>query len=69
MQQTSIRITKELRDILDKFRVSDRETYEDVIWNFIEPHLELKDEIKKEFEKAKREKKGYTLEEIEKIGY
>jgi len=66
--QTSIRITTTLKNVLDKFKVSDRETYEDIIWNFVETHLELKDEIKKEFEKAKKEK-GYTLDEIEKMGY
>ena len=51
--QTSIREGVELLKVLKKFK-EDNETYEDVIWDFIEPHLELskvaKEDIKRSVE-------------------
>ena len=65
--QTSIRISLDLLNTLKKFK--GRDTYEDVIWDFIEPHLELSKETKKDIELAKKEyDKGnfLTLEEVKK---
>jgi len=47
----------------------DRDSYEDVIWDFIEPHLELSKQTKKDIEISKQEyKRGnfVTLEEVKK---
>lgn len=66
--KTSIRISTSLLNTLKKFR-EDNETYEEVIWDFIEPHLELSEEAKKSINKSIEEyKKGefFTLEEIKK---
>lgn len=51
--QTSIRISTELLNTLKKFKETN-ESYEDVIWDFIEPHLELSDEAKEDIKKAQK---------------
>ena len=64
--QTSIRVSEALLNALKKFK-EDNDSYEDVIWDFIEPHLELSDEAKKDIVKSKEQyKRGevFTLEEI-----
>jgi predicted transcriptional regulator len=66
MQDTSIRISSELVKTLKKFK-EDGESYEDVIWDFIEPHLELSEKTKKDIELSKKEyERGNfsTLEEV-----
>jgi hypothetical protein len=40
-EQTSIRVSKNLLETLKKFREDSNDSYEDVIWDFVEPHLEL----------------------------
>ena len=67
-EQTSIRISLDLLDTLKKFK-EEGESYEDVIWDFIEPHLELSKQAKKDIELAKKEyERGnfVTLEEVKK---
>ena len=67
-EQTSIRISADLLNTLKKFK-TDKDSYEDVIWDFIEPHLELSAQTKKDVEIAKQEyKRGnfVTLEEVKK---
>jgi predicted CopG family antitoxin len=67
-EQTSIRISSDLLNILKKFK-EDNESYEDIIWDFIEPHLELSEQAKKDIEISRREyKKGnfMTFEEVKK---
>jgi predicted CopG family antitoxin len=66
MQDTSIRISSELVKTLKKFK-EDGESYEDVIWDFIEPHLELSEKTKKDIDLSKKEyERGNfsTLEEV-----
>ena len=67
-EQTSIRISLDLLNTLKKFK-EDRDSYEDVIWDFIEPHLDLSEQTKKDIEISKQEyKRGdfVTLEEVKK---
>ena len=66
--QTSIRISTELLNTLKKFK-EDNESYENVIWDFIEPHLKLSDKTKEDIEKSFEEyKRGefFTLEQVKK---
>jgi len=66
--QTSIRISSDLLNALKKFK-EEGDSYEDIIWDFIEPHLDLSDEAKKDIEQAKKEyERGnfITLEEVKK---
>ncbi len=53
-EQTSIRISTGLLNTLKKFK-EQNESYEEVIWDFIEPHLELSDEAKKDIEISREE--------------
>ncbi len=67
-EQTSIRISADLLNTLKRFK-TDKDSYEDVIWDFIEPHLELSEQTKKDIEISKQEyKKGnfMTLKEVKK---
>lgn len=67
-EQTSIRISSDLLNTLKKFK-EEGDSYEDVIWDFIEPHLELSEQTKKSIELSKKEYgKGsfHTLEEVKK---
>lgn len=67
-EQTSIRVSADLLNALKKFK-ADNDSYEEVIWDFIEPHLELSEQTKKDIEIAKQEyKRGnfVTLEEVKK---
>jgi len=66
--QTSIRISTDLLNTLKKFK-ENGDSYEDVIWDFIEPHLELSEQTKRDIEISKQEyKRGnfVTLEELKK---
>lgn len=67
-KQTSIRISKRLLTILQSMKTHPKESYEEIIWEAIEPHLELSDRTKKEIEESIKEyKRGeyYTLDELE----
>jgi len=67
-EQTSIRISSNLMNALKKFK-EEGESYEEVIWDFVEPHLELSEQAKKEIELSKKEyQRGNfsTLEEVKK---
>ncbi len=69
MATTTIQITTELQQELNKMKLFERETYEEVIWNIIEDTKELSEETKKEIEEARAQyAKGefVTLEEIKK---
>jgi len=66
--QTSIRISAELLNTLKKFK-EDNESYEEVIWDFIEPHLELSDTAKEDVKRSLEEyERGefFTLDEVKK---
>lgn len=66
--QTSIRVSANLIKTLGKFK-EEGESYEEVIWDFIEPHLELSEQAKKDVEISKKEyAKGdfSTLEQVKK---
>ncbi len=66
---TTIQISNEVKQALEKMRVFDRETYNEVIENMIEDQLGINEKTKKELAEArKRIEKGefVTLEEVEK---
>jgi predicted CopG family antitoxin len=67
-EQTSIRISSDLLNTLKKFK-EEGDSYEDVIWDFIEPHLELSEQTKKDIELSRKEYKNgnfITHEELKK---
>ncbi len=66
---TTIQISNEVKTSLDKMRIFERETYNEVIESMIEDNLELNEKTKREIEEArKRIKSGkfITQEQVEK---
>ncbi len=63
---TTIQISNEVKTSLDKMRIFERETYNEVIENMIEDNLELNKKTKKEIEEA-RKGRSIPHEEVEKI--
>ena len=66
---TSIQISEDLQKELIKRKFSDKETYEEVIWDLVEDSQELSDETKREIALARAEiKEGrfHTLAEVKK---
>jgi len=54
-EQTSIRVSKNLLNALGQFKEGSNDSYEDIIWDFLEPHLELSVQAKKDIETSKKE--------------
>ena len=66
---TTIQVSEELVKELKKHKMYENETYEEIIWDFIEDRMELSEETKKAIKQAEEEfKRGEcsTLEEVEK---
>ena len=66
-EQTSIRISKNLLEALKKFRTDNNDSYEEVIWDFIEPHLELSEQAKVDIVKSRKEferEEFFTLDQV-----
>lgn len=66
---TTIQISEELKEELNKRKMFKRDTYEGVIWDLLEDTMELSDETKKNIAQAEKEiKEGKVtpFEEIEK---
>jgi hypothetical protein len=67
-EQTSIRVSKQILELLKSMKTYPKESYDEIIWDLIEPHLELNEETKKNIEISIKEyKKGdyLTFEELE----
>jgi len=66
---TSIQISEELKKVLAKKKLSERETYENIIWNLLEDNIELNEQTKKELDQSRneiREGKTITLAKLKK---
>ncbi|MCZ7357467.1 MAG: hypothetical protein O8C66_07965 [Candidatus Methanoperedens sp.] len=66
---TSIQISEGLQKELIKRKISDKETYEEVIWNLVEDSQELGEETRKEIALARaeiKEGKFHSLAEVKK---
>ncbi|MBI2139229.1 hypothetical protein HYU13_06575 [Candidatus Woesearchaeota archaeon] len=64
---TTIQISKELQQELVKRKLSERETYEEIIWDLLEDTMELSKATKKDIEESRqqiREGKVHSWEEI-----
>ncbi|MFH1823291.1 MAG: hypothetical protein ABH817_01070 [archaeon] len=59
---TTIQISNQVKQTLDKMKLFERETYNGVIENMIENSLELNEKTKKEIEEAiKQVRSGQTI--------
>ena len=66
---TTIQISGDLQTELSKRKLSERETYEEIIWDLIEDAKEINEETKRDLAESRAEiKKGkvYTLEQVKK---
>jgi len=66
---TTIQVSEKLKGKLEKRKLYDNESYEDVIWDLLEDSMELSEETKKNVEisrKQFKEGKFKTLEQIRK---
>jgi len=66
---TSIQISENLQKELVKRKLSDKETYEEVIWDLVEDSRELNEDTKKEIALARAEIKegiSHSLAEVKK---
>ena len=55
MVTTTIQISQDLQNELNKMKLYSRETYEEVIWNIIEDTKELSEETKRNIAEAKKQ--------------
>lgn len=52
---TSMQVSKELLEKLQKRKMFNNETYEDIIWNLLEDTMELSEETKRDIEESKKQ--------------
>ncbi|OFW63695.1 MAG: hypothetical protein A2Z35_01680 [Actinobacteria bacterium RBG_19FT_COMBO_36_27] len=64
---TTIQISDELKKELAKKKFSDRETYENIIWDLLEDAMELNEETKKELEQSREEIKAGKVQSLAQI--
>lgn len=55
MVSTTIQISSNLQKELNKMKLFDRETYEEVIWKIIEDTKELSEQTKRDMELSRKE--------------
>ena len=55
---TTIQISEKLQAELTKKKLSERETYEEIIWDMLEDSMEISEQTKKELEAARAEIKA-----------
>ncbi|MEK6899964.1 MAG: hypothetical protein AABX05_02460 [Nanoarchaeota archaeon] len=66
---TTIQVSRELLETLQKKKLYSKESYEEVIWDLVEDTMELSEETKRDIEAARAEVKAgkvYTLSEVKK---
>jgi len=63
---TTIQISNNVKQVLDRMKIFKRETYNEIIENMIEDNLELNEKTKKEIEERRKSKDFVSMEEVEK---
>jgi len=63
---TTIQITDKVKSTLDKMKMLERETYNDVIERMIEDDMELSEKTKKELEERRKSKDFVSHQEVKK---
>jgi len=63
---TTIQISDNVKATLDKMRIFQRETYNEIIMNMIEDNLQINEQTKKELDAARKDfKLGKTISQEE----
>ena len=65
---TTIQISDNVKSVLDKMKMMDRETYNEIIERMIEDDLELNEKTKKEIEEARKGKSISHAEAKKRLG-
>ena len=65
---TTIQISDNVKSVLDRMKMMERETYNDVIERMIEDDLELNEKTKKEIEEARKGKSISHAEAKKRLG-
>ena len=63
---TTIQISDNVKSVLDRMKMIERETYNEVIERMLEDDLELNEKTKKELEERKKSKEFISQEEVKK---
>jgi len=66
---TTIQVSRDLLETLQKRKLYDKESYEEVIWDLVEDSMELNEETKRNIEisrKQIKEGKVHSLSEVKK---
>ncbi len=66
---TTIQVSRDMLETLQKRKLYAKESYEEVIWDLVEDSMELSEETKRDIEKARAEIKAgkfYTHEQVKK---
>lgn len=66
---TTIQVSVELMEQLKQRKFYDKESYEEIIWDLLEDHMELSEETKKHIKQAEKEiqeGKTVSLEKVKK---
>lgn len=66
---TTIQISEELLGTLKQRKLSEKESYEELIWDLLEDSMELSEEAKREIKKAEADIKAgriYTMAQVKK---
>jgi len=66
---TTIQVSRDLLETLQKRKLYVKESYEEVIWDLVEDSMELSEETKLDIEKARAEVRAgkvHTLSEVKK---
>ncbi len=65
---TTIQVSDNVKIVLDRMKMMERETYNDIIERMIEDDLELNEKTKKEIEEAKKGKNISHVEVKKRLG-
>ena len=65
--ETTIQISKKLQEQLQKRKIIDKESYEEVIWDLLEDTMELSEETKIDIEEAKRDIKEGRIKSLAQV--
>ena len=64
---TTIQISNYLRERLQMMKLSNKESYEDVIWDLVEDHMALSEETKKAIKEAEADIKAGRVKSWEQV--
>ena len=64
---TTIQVSKDLVNTLNKRKLNSRESYENIIWDLLEDTMELSEETRRDIEKSREEYRRGEVVSFEEI--